>query len=443
MRRLPPPFLLVLSLSLLLFLLSLPPASSQSALSAAKALIFSRLFAVYDPDTRPYFNQSLNGASIPVSVTTQFRINLLYAVSSRDEQFNVDLFVSEQWLDPRLAFPPAMWDTANYGALRVPVSRPWKPDTFFYNALSCTTSDQLLTLVASGTLTWTRHLTCTIHDSFALQQFPFDSQTLPLLRLSFAYNMNELMLYAASPCFSPDPALNFENSLWDLGQAADCQQGYLSFRSSQAPYSEVTANLYVVRKYTNYVVKLILPMFIIVLLSTLTYWIDPMSAPARVGGTVTLVLSIVTFNLTVSNDLPKINYNTLLDWFVWYCFIFVIFAVAEFATVHHILYSKAFPAKLAWLIDDFCAYTLAVVWCLSNLLAWPPLLGGSQALYGLVLFIDVSYLLLNVYRFYWNWKEDKKGVALYRHWFHTLKQRYWSKGDDKKDEDGQKEADKK
>ena len=45
----------------------------------------------------------------------------------------------------------------------------------------------------------------------------------------------------------------------------------------------MTANLYVVRKYTNYVVKLILPMFIIVLLSTLTYWIDPMSAPAQSG----------------------------------------------------------------------------------------------------------------------------------------------------------------
>ena len=312
----------LLSLPLLLLLLlalsssSLPLISAQSSTAAAKAAIFARIFAVYDLETRPLFNQSLNGASLPVVITTQFRINLLYAVSSRDEQFNVDLFVTEVWNDPRLAFPSSMWDAAANGDLRVPATRPWKPDTFFYNALSCATSDTLLTLVSTGTLTWVRHLTCTVHDSFELQQFPFDSQTLALRRLSFAYNMNELQLNAASPCFLPDPSVNYENSLWDLGQAADCSTGFLSFRSSQAPYSEVTANLYVVRKFTNYVVKLILPMFIIVLLSTLTYWIDPMSAPARVGGTVTLVLSIVTFNLTVSNDLPKINYNTLLDWFV-------------------------------------------------------------------------------------------------------------------------------
>ena len=57
-------------------------------------------------------------------------------------------------------------------------------------------------------------------------------------------------------------------------------------------------------------------MFIIVTLSTLTFWIDPGSPPARVGGTVTLVLSIVTFNLVVSQDLPKISYSTLLDLYV-------------------------------------------------------------------------------------------------------------------------------
>ena len=421
----PPPrrpySLLLLFLSLSLWLCHLPLCAGQTSAQAAaaaanKRAIFNRIFQQYDVDTRPNYN-----TSTPVSITTQFRVNLLYAVSSRDEQFNIDLFVTEQWIDPRLAFDPSLWDATQLGVLRVPTTNPWKPDTFFYNALSCTTSDQLLTLTAVGQLTWTRHLTCTIHDSFELQDFPFDGQTLPLRRLSFAYNMNELQLQYALPCYSPDPSVHYENSLWDIGRTADCSSGYLSFRSNQAPYSEVTANLYVVRKYTNYVVKLILPMFIIVLLSTLTYWIDPMSAPARVGGTVTLVLSIVTFNLTVSNDLPKINYNTLLDWFVWYCFIFVIFAVAEFATVHHILYSKAFPAKLAWLIDDFCAYTLAVVWCLSNLLAWPPLLGGSDALYGLVLFLDVAYLLLNVYRFVWNWRNDKKGVAMYRAAFAWLK----------------------
>lgn len=42
-----------------------------------------------------------------------------------------------------------------------------------------------------------------------------------------------------------------------------------------------------------------------------------------------LVLSIVTFNLIVSQGLPAINYATLLDWYVWYCFVYVVGALGE------------------------------------------------------------------------------------------------------------------
>ncbi len=148
-------------------------------------------------------------------------------------------------------------------------------------------------------------------------------------------------------------------------------------------------------------------MFIIVTLSTLTYWIDPGSPPARVGGTVTLVLSIVTFNLVVSQDLPKINYSTLLDWYVWKCFLFVVFAVGEFAVVNNILTSKVLPARVGYLIDDFCAYTLTITWLLSNLLFWPLLNVGFSLLVGA---IEIAFFSLNVLRTYWNWKHEKIGI---------------------------------
>jgi hypothetical protein len=52
---------------------------------------------------------------------------------------------------------------------------------------------------------------------------------------------------------------------------------------------------------------MILPMCLLVLLSSLSYAVDPSSPPARVGFSVALVLSIVTFNLVVSQDLPKVR----------------------------------------------------------------------------------------------------------------------------------------
>lgn len=269
-------------------------------------------------------------------VDVQFRVNLLYSVDSKNEQYSLDFFVRELWDDPRLQFDSALWPDS-LGSLRVPTTKSiWKPDTFFLNAVSCTTSDNLLTLNSTGRLNWSRHQTCVFKADFDLLKFPFDSQTFSIKRVSYAYTQSELVLrpIASGPCFLPDPTIGFENSLWDL-TAADCSAQTFLFRVGQDNYYQVAGNLYVKRKFQNYIVKLILPMFIIVCLSTITYFIDASSTPARVGGTVTLVLSIITFNLVVSQDLPKINYSTLLDWYVWKCFLFVAFAVGEVTTHTH------------------------------------------------------------------------------------------------------------
>jgi hypothetical protein len=346
-------------------------------------------------------------SSQPVPVSVSFRINLLFSVDSKNELFTLDLFTREVWSDERLRFDQSMWPVEHLGLLRIPTTiKVWKPDTFFYNAVSCTISDQLLTLSYLGQLTWIRHQNCVFHVSFNLLNFPFDTQTLVLRRLSFAYNENELVLRAASPCYQPDPSNNYQNSLWDL-TSWSCENNFFGFRSSQAPYTQVTANLFVSRKYENYIVKMIAPMFVITLLSTLTFWIDANSPPARVGATVTLVLSIVTFNLVVSQDLPKINYSTLLDWYVWKCFIFVVFAVAEFACVNYILSSKTVPEQVGRLIDDWCSYTVPITWILSNCLFWPFI--QNPFLFAFVVFIYVFYFSFNVIRTYWNYKNGKRG----------------------------------
>jgi hypothetical protein len=110
-----------------------------------------------------------------VTIDVQFRINLLYAVDSKNEQFSLDFFVRELWTDERLAFDARLWPDS-LGALRIPASRPiWRPDTFFQNAVSCASSDNLLTLNATGKLNWSRHQTCVFNADFNLLEFPFES----------------------------------------------------------------------------------------------------------------------------------------------------------------------------------------------------------------------------------------------------------------------------
>jgi hypothetical protein len=114
-----------------------------------------------------------------VIIDVQFRVNLLYAVDSKNEQYSLDFFVRELWTDERLQFDPSWWPDS-LGALRVPTSSSsralWKPDTFFLNAVSCTTSDNLLTLNSTGRLNWSRHQQCIFKADFNLINFPFESE---------------------------------------------------------------------------------------------------------------------------------------------------------------------------------------------------------------------------------------------------------------------------
>ena len=143
------------------------------------------------------------------------------------------------------------------------------------------------------------------------------------------------------------------------------------------------------------------------------------------------MLSIITFNLVVSGDLPKINYSTLLDWYVWKCFLFVLFAVAEFAFVNHVLTSKQWPAAVALLTDDFCQWTILPVWLMSNLLFWPLM---NDAGVGCVATLEVLYFGANVYRVWWNWRNDTRGMAIpFKRLMHNIavwyRQRFSSNGD--------------
>lgn len=384
-----------------ILLLCIPSCYAQQ-----KAAIYAQIFntSTYDPTIRP--NLSINQ---PVYMNVNYRINLLYSVSAVNEVYSIDLYVRESWYDNRLVYNESLWPVSTMGVLRIPTSKVWKPDTFFLNAITCSTQDELVTLTYDGLVKWARHMTCTFHANLSLIEFPFDTQIFDLQRLSFAYTQDELVYtYTSNLCFNPDPTQNWDNSLWNLVNT-DCYNTQYNFRSFQSPYSLVTSNLHVQRKSASYILKMILPMFVVVCLSTLTYWIDPMSPPARVGSTITLVLSIITFNLTVSQDLPKINYSTLLDWYVWKCFLFVLAAVCEFALVNYIITHKYWSNNVALLVDDFCQWTILPVWLLSNLMFWPLM---NNVGIGFIATLETLYILANIYRIYWNYRNDQKGMII-------------------------------
>ena len=64
-------------------------------------------------------------------------------------------------------------------------------------------------------------------------------------------------------------------------------------------------------------------------------WSDSILVFCCVSIGVTTVLTMTTLSISARNSLPKVAYETAMDWFIAVCYAFVFSALIEFATVNY------------------------------------------------------------------------------------------------------------
>ena len=103
--------------------------------------------------------------------------------------------------------------------------------------------------------------------------------------------------------------------------------------STVGTYSEPEAVFYLKRRIVFYLYGFYLPVTLVVLLSWVSFWIDPTSTPARVSLGVITILAMGNF-LHGGKSSPQVSYATAMDVYVITCFMFVFASLLEFAAVH-------------------------------------------------------------------------------------------------------------
>lgn len=151
-----------------------------------------------------------------------------------------------------------------------------------------------------------------IHLPIALLPLP-DFQMLRITLASVKYSDNWQKLSFVDK----DAALlrpNVTHALFRLSETssgADTQY----YKHLKDSYTTLHASVVIERQVTNFVFKLILPIWLIVITSSLGYWVNPKVAPARVGLAIVCVLTQISFSSSISKMLPAIAYLTWLDYF--------------------------------------------------------------------------------------------------------------------------------
>lgn len=81
----------------------------------------------------------------------------------------------------------------------------------------------------------------------------------------------------------------------------------------QRDYSRIEITIPVKRQYLPYMVKIMLPILILIVITSLIYILPPRLEDARASVGITAMLTIVAMQWTTDSDLPSVGYLTLLD----------------------------------------------------------------------------------------------------------------------------------
>jgi hypothetical protein len=83
------------------------------------------------------------------------------------------------------------------------------------------------------------------------------------------------------------------------------------------------------RRVKYYIWKVFVPLCLIVFVSWGVFWIDPTHMAVQTGIGTAMMLTIIAFLFSLQNVLPKINYLTRMDIFVYSSLLFVFLAFVE------------------------------------------------------------------------------------------------------------------
>ncbi|XP_066535846.1 glycine receptor subunit alpha-3 [Hoplias malabaricus] len=284
----------------------------------------------YDARIRPNFKGP------PVNVTCNIFINSFGSIAETTMDYRVNIFLRQQWNDPRLAYSEYPDDSLDLDPSML--DSIWKPDLFFANEKGAhfhevTTDNKLLRIFKNGNVLYSIRLTLTLSCPMDLKNFPMDVQTCIMQLESFGYTMNDLIFewQENGPVQVADGLTLPQFILKEESDRRYCTKHY-----NTGKFTCIEVRFHLERQMGYYLIQMYIPSLLIVILSWVSFWINMDAAPARVALGITTVLTMTTQSSGSRTSLPKVSYVKAIDIWMAVCLLFVFSALLEYAAVNFV-----------------------------------------------------------------------------------------------------------
>lgn len=280
------------------------------------------------PDDDAFSPERPGSDSGPTQVGVGVYLNDIIALDDVRQSMHLDTYSIFRWLDPRLA--NSLRGEVSV-ACPLPLDRMWVPHVQTLNLRSQQKLYPDMTLVdGEGIVTLIRRQILEVAVPLDYREFPFDAHSLSVSFSPIIFDESEIVFEALPGVTDRNDALSLTG--WDVGS--------LTIASTKEPYprregkeSRITLTLQVRRDTMYWFYKVVVPLFLISLMSGCVFFLPAESNRSQLSIAVTTMLTLIVYQFALSSDLPRVSYLTRIDYFTLGALILVFFALIKATAV--------------------------------------------------------------------------------------------------------------
>ena len=275
-------------------------------------------------------NVAIVSANQPIEVGVSLNVHQITEINQKSENFSVVATLIMRFVEPTLADESGEKKLArpylapNFVKLMEERGLIWPVHSFYNLQGRVDYQTRIVTLDTQGNITYVARFTATFQaPDFDFRHFPLDHQNF-YIKLDSLPNVDRIKFIAIPDSSGIGDNLGEEE--WKLKHT----------KTEVTTHNEFGENAYrFVLGFTGsrhldyYILRILIPVIIIILVSWFTFFLKDYSK--RIDLTSGNLLLFIAFNFTISNDLPRLGYITLMD-----TFLLVTFATTGFVVLANV-----------------------------------------------------------------------------------------------------------
>jgi len=264
----------------------------------------------YEKLARPVKNENES-----LEVEFGLSLNQIVKVDEKNEMMHTRMWLQYTWMDYKLK-----WNESEYGgvpSVRFPPALIWTPDHIRMNNSVSEDFDSKfsadIVVYSHGLCSWVPGGPLTSSCSIDIRWFPFDDQVCAMKFNSWSYDGTKINLTNRAKTI--DIAAYQPSGEWDLIAAPAVRTVTVYECCPQQPFIDIIFTIHVRRRPLYYVFNLIIPVVLMSSLTIFNFFLPP-DAGEKISMSITILLSLSVFSLSLADMVPSTSVPLLGVYFV-------------------------------------------------------------------------------------------------------------------------------